>query len=226
MIGSDSRSTSSEQGVRDNWLADEETFDWPAEPLFHNEPQALSGPEDMAEGDDTGARVQAAVDRYGPSRADAATIRRRRILAASVFGALIVIAVVVAVVATRSSNKSSTPPATNTPTQPTASTARTSSTGRLRPVVSQAQTAAPKTATLRVTLSDGQALKQGDSGAAVTKLQKALARLGFDVGTADGSFGSATQAAVKDFQQSNGLTADGVVGAGTAKKLNSALAAG
>jgi peptidoglycan hydrolase-like protein with peptidoglycan-binding domain len=41
----------------------------------------------------------------------------------------------------------------------------------------------------------------------------------------DGHYGPATQSAVAAFQQSNGLTADGIVGPQTAAAINSALAA-
>ena len=62
-------------------------------------------------------------------------------------------------------------------------------------------------------------LRSGDSGAAVTKLQNALVAAGFAVST-DGSFGENTKSAVIAFQTHRGLTADGVVGAGTWAALN------
>ena len=40
-------------------------------------------------------------------------------------------------------------------------------------------------------------------------IQKALKKLGYDPGTIDGMMAGATQAALKKFQQDNGLTADG-----------------
>jgi peptidoglycan hydrolase-like protein with peptidoglycan-binding domain len=57
-------------------------------------------------------------------------------------------------------------------------------------------------------------LRQGDSGAAVTELQRLLNAKGVNV-TVDGIFGASTQKAVIQFQRSNGLTADGIVGAKT-----------
>jgi putative chitinase len=57
-------------------------------------------------------------------------------------------------------------------------------------------------------------LRSGDSGAAVTKLQKALIEAGFTVST-DGAFGEHTKSAVIAFQTRHGLTPDGVVGPGT-----------
>jgi len=59
----------------------------------------------------------------------------------------------------------------------------------------------------------------GDRGETVRTIQQKLIRWGYLDGTADGIFGSATQAAVTYFQRSNGLTADGVVGAATLKAL-------
>lgn len=57
-------------------------------------------------------------------------------------------------------------------------------------------------------------LRQGDSGATVTELQKLLNAKGAKV-SVDGIFGATTQNAVTQFQRSNGLTADGIVGAKT-----------
>jgi hypothetical protein len=61
-------------------------------------------------------------------------------------------------------------------------------------------------------------LKQGASGSAVVKLQKALAKKGFKV-TADGQFGPKTRAVVEAFQKKAKLTADGIVGPKTWKAL-------
>ncbi|MFE4797332.1 peptidoglycan-binding protein [Streptomyces sp. NPDC056708] len=59
------------------------------------------------------------------------------------------------------------------------------------------------------------ALKQGDSGDGVKRLQRSLtAALGSTVGI-DGSFGQATATAVRSYQASRSLTTDGVVGANT-----------
>ena len=55
-------------------------------------------------------------------------------------------------------------------------------------------------------------LRRGNVGEAVEDLQALLnAKYGFSL-EIDGNFGRATEAAVKEFQQKNGLTADGVVG--------------
>jgi peptidoglycan hydrolase-like protein with peptidoglycan-binding domain len=58
---------------------------------------------------------------------------------------------------------------------------------------------------------DQPTLQQGDTGDAVTRLQQDLATVGYFTDTVDGVFGQATAAAVTQFQDDNGLTADGVV---------------
>lgn len=64
-------------------------------------------------------------------------------------------------------------------------------------------------------------LRQGASGDGVKRLQRALtAALGSTVGI-DGSFGPATRTAVRAYQSGRGLTADGIVGAGTWTALQS-----
>ena len=69
---------------------------------------------------------------------------------------------------------------------------------------------------------DDDSLRMGDSGSAVKSLQTKLKKLGYYNGTVDSTFGSGTYAAVRAFQQKNGLTADGVAGSETLKKLDSA----
>ncbi len=68
----------------------------------------------------------------------------------------------------------------------------------------------------------GQTLRLGDEGEDVVLLQARLMALGYLSGKCDGVFGSATKAAVAAFQLRNGLTADGVAGPRTYKKLYSA----
>lgn len=76
--------------------------------------------------------------------------------------------------------------------------------------------------TTKVSASSAQqVLKQGAKGTAVRELQTLLNRAGFDCGTVDGSFGARTAQAVRSFQQSRGLTADGVVGPRTWSALGS-----
>ncbi len=85
-------------------------------------------------------------------------------------------------------------------------------------------TPAPTTGLTPTVQAPTAALKPGDTGAQVTMLQQALTALGYSPGKADGSYGPATQTAVKDFQTASGLTADGVVGPQTLAALQKALA--
>jgi peptidoglycan hydrolase-like protein with peptidoglycan-binding domain len=66
-------------------------------------------------------------------------------------------------------------------------------------------------------------LQPGDTGAAVTQLQKALTAAGFSPGKADGDYGDATTNAVKRFQSAHGLAADGVAGSKTLAALTAAV---
>ncbi|NJR37961.1 MAG: peptidoglycan-binding protein [Leptolyngbyaceae cyanobacterium CSU_1_4] len=65
-------------------------------------------------------------------------------------------------------------------------------------------------------------LMLNDTGAQVSELQKRLITLGYFDGPATGFFGALTQAAVINFQQANGIAADGIVGRGTAEALRQA----
>ena len=58
-------------------------------------------------------------------------------------------------------------------------------------------------------------LKKGSTGKEVVALQELLARRGFPPGLPDGKFGPGTDAAVRAFQRSEGLVADGEVGSVT-----------
>jgi 3D (Asp-Asp-Asp) domain-containing protein len=55
-------------------------------------------------------------------------------------------------------------------------------------------------------------IKFGMRGEDVQMVQKSLLEKGFYVGEIDGIFGNGTLTAIKEFQRSNGLVADGVVG--------------
>ena len=59
------------------------------------------------------------------------------------------------------------------------------------------------------------ALKVGDSGDAVRRVQEILVSKGYMIGTIDGKFGPRTKHAVMTFQARNGLTPDGMVGVRT-----------
>lgn len=74
-------------------------------------------------------------------------------------------------------------------------------------IISQAQSA--QAATYRV----------GSTGSEVRTIQTKLKNWGYYDGSVDGIYGSQTAEAVKYFQRSNGLSADGIVGAATRKAL-------
>ena len=77
------------------------------------------------------------------------------------------------------------------------------------------------TASLSSSASSG-ATTTSMSASAVRRIQTALARLGFFQHSVTGVYGPVTQAAVASFQQSVGLTADGVWGPKTAAALKTA----
>lgn len=67
-------------------------------------------------------------------------------------------------------------------------------------------------------------LRLGSTGSQVKILQNRLIVLGYLSGTADGEFGETTEAAVKAFQDRNGMDDDGVAGPTTLTKLYSSSA--
>ena len=79
---------------------------------------------------------------------------------------------------------------------------------------------APPPAQQLVTITvDRPVLRGGSEGPAVWELQTALNLYGFTPGVIDGKYGAATQDAVRRFQASKGLTADGVAGRNTLTAL-------
>jgi peptidoglycan hydrolase-like protein with peptidoglycan-binding domain len=69
-------------------------------------------------------------------------------------------------------------------------------------------------------------LEPGDTGVQVKRLQRALAQLGYTVGTVDGDYGTTTKTAVEQFQTASKLTADGLFGPATRTALAKALRSG
>ena len=67
-------------------------------------------------------------------------------------------------------------------------------------------------------------LRTGSRGDEVVSLQTRLLQLGYYADEIDGQFGAKTKTAVIDFQQANGLEADGMVGAETKALLYSSQA--
>jgi len=69
--------------------------------------------------------------------------------------------------------------------------------------------------------NEGRVLERSMKGPDVVELQKNLNSLGYQVAV-DGYFGTATENAVRAFQQDNGLTADGIVGPETLRAMRTA----
>ena len=61
--------------------------------------------------------------------------------------------------------------------------------------------------------------KRGSTGNEVRKIQEKLINWGYMTGSVDGVYGAKTEAAVKRFQQKNGLTPDGIAGSATLAKM-------
>ena len=72
-------------------------------------------------------------------------------------------------------------------------------------------------------LSTNESLKTGSNGSKVKQLQELLKVLNLYSGSIDGDFGDKTLAAVKQFQQQQGLNPDGVVGTNTQNAFNQAI---
>lgn len=73
------------------------------------------------------------------------------------------------------------------------------------------------------TVADAAVVKYGSSGQTVRTIQQKLKNWGYYTGSIDGIYGSQTRSAVRYFQQRNGLTVDGVVGAKTAAAMGISL---
>jgi hypothetical protein len=177
--------------------------------------------EDFEWKDEPGPRVGNASGEPAPSRpsrsleSDLARFRKQATaspgrLALLALAVAVAVALAVAVVLIAGGNKETSPPAQTT---------STGTTPLQTPPAAPAPTARPAIAVSAATV-----LRAGDHGSAVRTLQRALHRLGLPVGTLDGVLGPKTVAAVIAFQRAHGLTADGVVGAKTARALNKALA--
>ena len=83
----------------------------------------------------------------------------------------------------------------------------------------QTAPAAPSTTAPTTALQSSEKLRWGSRGDAVSDLQSALNNNGANLAV-DGVFGPLTDSAVKDYQRSNGLLVDGVVGPETRGSLN------
>ncbi len=70
-----------------------------------------------------------------------------------------------------------------------------------------------------VSASSSSVLKRGSQGSTVRTLQTRLKEWGYYKGSVDGVYGSATEAAVKQFQKKNGLAVDGIAGPATLRAI-------
>lgn len=84
------------------------------------------------------------------------------------------------------------------------------------------QAAAPAAPAPAQALHSSEKLRWGSQGASVEQLQSALNNEGASLAV-DGKFGPLTHSAVKDYQQTNGLQVDGVVGSETRGSLNGSV---
>ena len=123
-----------------------------------------------------------------------------------------------------STSKTTTPtpvPVASKPATTTASTTtdKTSGTsGTLESQIGYGGTAAgtvQSTPSSTITPVTDTLLTNGSRGDSVKSLQTALSNAGYDVGTIDGIYGSKTAAAVKAYQQAQGLSVDGIAGTQT-----------
>ena len=73
------------------------------------------------------------------------------------------------------------------------------------------------------TSTTGSVLRLNSQGTKVSQLQTDLKQLGYYYAEITGNFGEKTEAAVKDFQKKNGLSADGVAGANTLAAIAAAV---
>jgi hypothetical protein len=163
----------------------------------------------------------------GAQRTDRAGIsvivQRRRVVALAALGLLFVAALVIPLVVLGGDRNSAKIATTLTTTAQTATTLERPTTATPTTTTTTPQSEASGAPPLRVALPNG-ALRRGDRGSAVEKLQRGLAAIGYATGEPDGIFGQVTESAVIDFQRSNNLDPDGLVGTDTVRLLNSALA--
>lgn len=98
----------------------------------------------------------------------------------------------------------------------------TSSTAAPTRTPARTATARPDPTATPVISSTGYvSLREGSTGDAVRQLQSKLKELGFYSGNVDGSYGTATVTAVRNFQSSTSLRVDGIAGPATQRKLYS-----
>ena len=165
-----------------------------------------------------------------PRRTPDGLAQRQIVVVLAVVAVVALIAILILIV--RAVGGSSGTPTTSTPTVAATTPTTTATTTGTTPTTTTKTTTTkttPTTTTPATTVTSvptDQSLKPGMSGSSVTTLQQALTQLGYDPGTADGSYGAATTKAVSAFQTAKGLTADGAAGPATLAAINTALSAG
>ena len=160
-----------------------------------------------------------------PRRTPDGLAQRQIVVVLAVLAVVALIAILILIVRAVGGNDSTPPvttPALSEQTTPT-TTAATTTTPTTKTTTTPTTTTPATTVT---SVPTDQSLKPGMSGSSVTTLQQALTQLGYDPGTADGSYGAATTQAVTAFQAAKGLTQDGVAGPSTLAAINTALSAG
>jgi hypothetical protein len=117
----------------------------------------------------------------------------------------------VPVASTLPSGSTTTPgSATQTTTTTAATTTTKAATATTPKGGSTSNTTAPTSTTFPV--AGRPVLKLGSTGPDVVALQQRLTALGYNTGTANGTFATGTQTAVVNFQKAKNIAADGVVG--------------
>jgi cytoskeletal protein RodZ len=160
-----------------------------------------------------------------PRRAPDGLAQRQIVVVLAVVAVVALIAILILIVRAVSGDDTTPPVTAPTVTQQTSPTTTAGTT--TTPTTSTKTTPTTTTPATAVTsVPTDQSLKPGMSGSSVTTLQQALTQLGYDAGTADGSYGPSTTQAVTAFQTDKGLTQDGVAGPATLAAINTALSAG
>jgi hypothetical protein len=199
----------------DDWLGEQGDVDWGDDPgaadtrSARREPAPRSAGRSVA---DAGAEPRPRPS--GPEAQRLALVQRRRAIGVVALLALALVGLGIALTVFRDDEPEAAPSVTVTTPPPPPAT----------PPAATPPPPAATTAPLRVRLPDDGRLAFGDRGDEVETLQTALAALDLNPGDVDGVFGDSTQAAVVAFQEANDLTADGIVGAETLRKLNAELA--
>jgi Putative peptidoglycan binding domain len=207
-----------EEGRDDDWLTEQDDFDWLDDPRYYETGPAEESAQRVGSARD---RAAAGARERQPAAPSAVVMRRRRIAAVAAFAIIAAVGIGVAVAESGGGgSNNATPPLTPTP-QPAPPAATPPAPQAPQPPAAQPK---PKASLPKVTLPSNGQLASGDNGPQVVALQKVLKALGFYSGSPDGDFGPATKDAVVAFQTDRGLSPDGIVGSTTAAKLNAAAA--